>query len=397
MGSLLNVTFVRLVLLLGTLCLSQGLKHNNRNVTSARQGKLFSLFNIVSFDNGPCQSSSSVGSGTNGNRNGTCYTANECIQRGGSSSGNCAAGFGVCCVFYLSSGGTTAQNCTYLRNDNFPSGLSTTNGQSFTINKCSCDVCYLRLDFLTFSIQGMALTDEIMGSACVDSLKVTSSSNEPIPEICGQNSGQHIYVDMDRGCSGNAKLDFSFTGEASTRIFEIKATQIECGSRSTPPDGCLQYHTNLDGRFTTFNYAPMDNLHLEDQDYSICIRQELGYCCVQYSVCPDDEALGFSLSKGVIADNAYTDSECATLDFVGIEGSSSACRQSGVPSTVFSRYCGQKLNDYTTAALHTPICDCSPPFQVRIFTNKISDIEDDETNTKISRGVCFEYTQIPCN
>ncbi|TRY67504.1 hypothetical protein TCAL_11772 [Tigriopus californicus] len=149
------------------------------------------------------------------------------------------------------------------------------------------DVCYLRLDFLTFSIQGMALTDEIMGSACVDSLKVTSSSNEPIPEICGQNSGQHIYVDMDRGCSGNAKLDFSFTGEASTRIFEIKATQIECGSRST---------------------------------YSICIRQELGYCCVQYSVCPDDEALGFSLSKGVIADNAYTDSECATLDFVGIEG-----------------------------------------------------------------------------
>eukprot|EP00094_Tigriopus_californicus_P012183 TCALIF_11775-PA protein Name:"Protein of unknown function" AED:0.31 eAED:0.31 QI:11/1/0/1/1/1/2/0/70 len=70
---------------------------------------------------------------------------------------------------------------------------------------------------------------------------------------------------MDRGCSGNAKLDFSFTGEASTRIFEIKATQIECGSRSAPPDGCLQYHTNLDGRLTTFNYAPMDNLHLEDQ------------------------------------------------------------------------------------------------------------------------------------
>ncbi|TRY67363.1 hypothetical protein TCAL_15827, partial [Tigriopus californicus] len=132
----------------------------------------------------------------------------------------------------------------------------------------------------------MALTDEIMGSLCIDSLKVTSSSNEPIPEICGQNSGQHIYVDMDRGCSGNAKLDFSFTGEASTRIFEIKATQIECGSRSA---------------------------------YSICIRQELGYCCVQYR-------------------------------------SSSACRQSGVPSTVFSRYCGQKLNDFAKATLHTPIC-----------------------------------------
>ncbi|XP_059098357.1 uncharacterized protein LOC131892574, partial [Tigriopus californicus] len=225
----------------------------------------FSLFNIVTFNNGPCSSSSSVGSGNNGNRNGTCYTANDCRQRGGSASGNCAAGFGVCCVFYLSSGGTTSQNCTYLRNDNFPSGLTGTNGQSYTITKCSCDVCYLRLDFLTFSLLGMVSTSEIMGGMCLDSLKVTSSSNEPIPEICGQNSGQHIYVDMDRGCSGNAKLDFSFTGAASTRIFEIKATQIECGSRSAPPDGCLQYHTNLDGRFQTFNFEPIDESHLKAQ------------------------------------------------------------------------------------------------------------------------------------
>ncbi|TRY66509.1 hypothetical protein TCAL_16467, partial [Tigriopus californicus] len=181
------------------------------------------------------------------------------------------------------------------------------------------DVCYLRLDFLTFSLLGMVSTSEIMGGMCLDSLKVTvscdlyqssatyanqSASIYPFSPVrmsqfqkyadktrdstvskhlsvtllqtCACCSGGilvysclhsffAVYVDMDRGCSGNAKLDFSFTGAASTRIFEIKATQIECGSRSAPPDGCLQYHTNLDGRFQTFNFEPIDESHLKAQ------------------------------------------------------------------------------------------------------------------------------------
>ena len=30
---------------------------------------------------------------------GTCYTASECGAKGGTTDGNCAAGFGVCCTF----------------------------------------------------------------------------------------------------------------------------------------------------------------------------------------------------------------------------------------------------------------------------------------------------------
>ena len=51
-----------------------------------------------------------------GLRNGTCFTSNECSSKGGSSSGSCAAGFGVCCVFTSStSGDTISQNCTYIQ------------------------------------------------------------------------------------------------------------------------------------------------------------------------------------------------------------------------------------------------------------------------------------------
>ena len=53
----------------------------------------FSLFSIVQFPNQQCTASSSS------TTYGTCYTSSECTSKGGSSDGNCAAGFGVCCKY----------------------------------------------------------------------------------------------------------------------------------------------------------------------------------------------------------------------------------------------------------------------------------------------------------
>ena len=33
-----------------------------------------------------------------GTKNGTCYTAEECLSKGGTNDGSCAEGFGVCCT-----------------------------------------------------------------------------------------------------------------------------------------------------------------------------------------------------------------------------------------------------------------------------------------------------------
>jgi hypothetical protein len=54
---------------------------------------VLSLFTIVSFQNLPCVS----GSGNNG----TCYSSSDCSNLGGSASGSCASGFGVCCLCEL--------------------------------------------------------------------------------------------------------------------------------------------------------------------------------------------------------------------------------------------------------------------------------------------------------
>jgi len=45
---------------------------------------------MIRLQNAPCMAE--IGG------NGTCYPRNQCSQLGGTASGSCAAGFGVCCV-----------------------------------------------------------------------------------------------------------------------------------------------------------------------------------------------------------------------------------------------------------------------------------------------------------
>ena len=89
------------------------------------------------------------------------------------------------------SGQPITQNCTYIRNPGFPSAYSGTSPVSYTINKCSSgmysyhlcilnfitffitDVCWLRLDFESFTLQGVADTQELNGGVCLDSFSVS--------------------------------------------------------------------------------------------------------------------------------------------------------------------------------------------------------------------------------
>ncbi|XP_059097601.1 uncharacterized protein LOC131891925 [Tigriopus californicus] len=380
---------------------------NNKTVNS-REGKVFSLFNIVQFNNGGCRSTSTISGGGSGssNRNGTCFTSNECVSKGGSAAGSCAAGFGVCCVFLVSaSGSIVTQNCSYIRNPNFPNSLDTATQISYTIQKCDRSVCSLRLDFETFSIQGTGNTEEIdtdltpldPGGVCLDTFTATVNTGQNIPTICGQNTGQHIYLDVGTLSSDTAQLNFAFNGASNNRQWEIKVTQIPCNTQGHPTGcGCLQYHTGLTGRFTSFNFAPTNDNHLANQDYSICIRQEAGFCCIEYSLCPD--ANSFSIDTNMMLMMAKVETECFSVDYITIEGGQGSCSGSAVPSAGVNRYCGDKLNPLTMEGENVPICDCTAPFRVDIFTDATTDLADDPPteNSKPSRGVCLEYRQIPC-
>ena len=81
-----------------------------------------------------------------------------------------------------------------------------------------------------------------------------------------------------------------------------------------PPEGCTQWFTEPSGTIT--DWAGTDNYLQDSLDYRICVRQNMGYCCVEYQQCSD--ANSFSLSH-VDATKAKQDETC-TEDFAQIDG-----------------------------------------------------------------------------
>ena len=137
----------------------------------------------------------------------TCLTSSECTSKGGSVLGNCAAGFGVCCVFSVSASGTTVtENSTYIINPSYPSNYvptSTPNTLTYTIAKCQDDICRVRLDFDTFELtspssggvadEGQCDTDMLAFTTTAQAVVPTTGSTGTYgsyPYICGTNTGK---------------------------------------------------------------------------------------------------------------------------------------------------------------------------------------------------------------
>ena len=58
-------------------------------------------------------------------------------------------------------------------------------------------------------------------------------------------------------------------------------SQLECDTVWKPRSGCSQWFTGVTGTLQSYNFA--GGIHLANQDYSICIRQEAGYCSIEYT------------------------------------------------------------------------------------------------------------------
>jgi len=342
-----------------------------------REKKLFSIFSVVSFKNDPCQSTSSLSSGSTDYRNGTCRTSDECADKGGSIKGTCASGFGVCCVHIIDDDDDTDvnHNDTYIQNPNFPSAYDEDNGITYKVNKVSDDICFLRLDFEQF-------TTQFDGTNCQDTLEITTQGGLTYPTLCGTLTGQHMYVVMgpDASDTVDMKIDIS-TNDANANKWEIKVAQIPCNSMYSPPEGCTQWFTGATGQIRSFNFGGSQSGQIiPSLNYNTCLRQEAGFCCTEYTVCSTTTE-SFQLGTNVAM--AQTGSNCQT-DYVYIEGAGGSKNSIVGPN----RFCGSRLNfDNTATDIDEPIVDCTGPFQVGVVS--------DATPTA-TEGFCLHYRQLPC-
>merc|ERR1711913_66014 len=256
-----------------------------------RGGKVLSVFNVVTFPNSACGA-------TNG-FNGTCYTASECSSLGGTASGTCASSFGVCCVFSIACGGSSSANNSYAVMSSYSTSTDS-DPCTYTFCPTSSDVCKLRIDFDTMVLTAPSevttpiasanvLTDSsTVGDCTVDTLTITNPGGAVPPTICGYNTGQHMFIPVSSQCN-QINIDIDTGSTTTTRKWQIKVTQYECGNMMAPEQDCLQYHTATTGTIASFNWdtsstsVSSSQYHLTSQYYDICIRRTRSYCSICYS------------------------------------------------------------------------------------------------------------------
>lgn len=349
-------------------------------VSAQEEKRALPIFNVVTFPNDVCDSDDS--------RNGTCYTSEECSNKGGKSSGTCAEGFGICCVFALDCDDTSSENNTYLVKDSFTTGLTSC---TYKICKCADDICRIRFDFTKNVLAQPTNSPSVtlatastvqatsLGSCVTDQMTVTGAHGSP-PIICGTNDGYHMIVDAGDACT---MLNFAIGGAITTsRSWDIFVSQYKCSdtqdTRGGPP-GCLQYHTGDTGVINSYNFpsatlTPATAIHLANQKYTICIKRSSGFCSICYA--PDApnsienaaEQGSFGLSLSTIANmfTANTDTACTT-DFVFIPAAvlSTISTAGAVTIAQDNMFCGRSFGTLAATA-HATMCSGQVPFQVGV-------------------------------
>lgn len=382
------------------LCLSNQKAAASKDSFVGRTKKDFSLFSVVTFKNEECTSESSL---VGGARKGTCYTASECSDKSGTKSGNCAAGFGVCCIFISSTGAsaTIKYNRTHIRNSEYPSyATSTTKAASvvYTVNKEQSDICQLRLDFNTFVITGPSNSAESITVASynhncrADQIVIATSDLKSTPTNCGILTGQHLYIDLSPTATDTATITIttSFTTAneptpaIAKRIWDFEVAQIPCYASYRAPHGCDRYFMTDSGKITSLNFYKVSGstlastgatqnsgLELASQNLNTCIRRSKGMCCVEYRVCVVDEqgitltdttgttattegtegifSAGFSVDTNVGTGGGWDEDEYSHMgmfdaqcskDYVEIPSSYSGTCGGTADAQINTRYCG---------------------------------------------------------
>ncbi|KAF2357728.1 CUB domain [Trinorchestia longiramus] len=323
----------------------------------------------------PCTSASG--------RAGICRSSYDCAKRREQSDGRCALfNLGVCCV-----GASTTQTCnartssqeTTFTNRNYPSAQNAAAGSCPITVSAGSNTCQLRLDMTEFSLA----QPNSEGVCATSYLTVTGGST--VPRICGENAGQHLYVDVTSGT--DVVLDV--ISQSVDEKWSIKVTQIPCNSADRAPTGCLQYFTTTSGTISSFNYDSSTTTggnHLSDQSYGVCIMPQSGYCSITYSqTSGSDFSLTFDPNSfpPTAPGPPLVNGDCTT-DYIIIPGATITDSSNivGTPTTA-DRFCGLAFPGATSSI---------QPYNLNFVSNSLEITDGDIDN----KGFQLDYTLNRC-
>uniref|UniRef100_A0A182YK70 CUB domain-containing protein n=1 Tax=Anopheles stephensi TaxID=30069 RepID=A0A182YK70_ANOST len=349
---------------------------------------LLSVFHIISFVNGPCvprRQPAAVEGNVPDNAtvwSGVCYHEQECQLLHGTPMDSCAGGFGVCCVFRFGCDGRTEQNVSYFHSPNYPGPATDAVPCGFTLI-LQRTVQQVLLEFRFFELQPPQLGN------CVEDQFIVSVQNDQhvYPVLCGINTGQHMYLDIDRAYSHRLYLSAVFNSK-QPRAFLVKITQL-----ATPraPASCLQFHEGVSGVLKSFNYDNNSVLvtnrkasYFNNLNYAICIRRQPLFCNV---VLANMDTANGKENIFQLVNIAEDGSSIVPPNQAGVELFS--CPDDFIAIN-FVRLCGERLNDgslVADASINTPVrYSNAGPIVIAVQTDQAI----------VGRGFKLTYTQLVC-
>ncbi|MPC20608.1 hypothetical protein E2C01_013561 [Portunus trituberculatus] len=318
---------------------------------------------------------------------GTCLPYKDCKFNSGTTSGYCSKGFAACCLLTRTCGETTSYNNTYFVNPGYTGTDTGTGTCTLTVNRVNSNICQLRLDFINFELE-----QPNEDGVCVTDYLSVSGASSTVPQICGSNSGQHMYIDVEPN-SGPVQLTVErSTASTVDREWNIKVAQIPCDSEYRAPSGCLQYYTESTGTVSSFNFDNAEPVpesgtrQISNTDYSVCIDMVDGACGIEWTRNTTGGNYGFSVTDNAdtivippnivgTPDASSTGTDCTT-DYVLIPG---GVTDQGVQN---DRFCGLGFPNSVTST--------TKPFILNVKT----DADEDGLNDFGNRGFNLNYRQL---
>uniref|UniRef100_A0A1A9W990 CUB domain-containing protein n=1 Tax=Glossina brevipalpis TaxID=37001 RepID=A0A1A9W990_9MUSC len=331
----------------------------------------------------------------------SCMSRSKCLSQGGNIKGFCNL-YEVCCETKLDCNSRTKEKRTIIKN---LSPQKTTNLCSYHIQPFSTNVCQVLIEFKTLELQPPMLNEEQNFLKCEDHLAIGDFI------LCGENSGQHLYVPYDgRQDDTELIIKFSLSNKWAQSNWHLIVTQLECPKTSAnkkrspsympfinsnnldnlrtmftkplnpinnnknvgdtdllAPSGCNQYFTQPEGEIKSFNYkGDGSSQYLSKMNYVICIKPAKTAKMIEYRI------EKFSLSKQNPNQDGY-DGNCHSYkeinedarreDYLMIPQSSLTTDTSIIMAT---HYCGQSLEKGSTII-------ASPPYVLYFSSDNYTD------------------------
>ncbi|XP_069674297.1 uncharacterized protein [Periplaneta americana] len=156
---------------------------------------------------------------------GTCYSKEECHQRGGKPRNNCPNSDLKCCIFELSCGDVSSERITYFQSPEFPAHSIGTLACDYDV-AIQEDTCAVRIEY-----RKVQLARKLGGVCDIDQIFILNSVDGPTTGQCGPLSGYSTTVAVNPGQSKPLKLALLVQNEAYYH-WNIKVIQLRCSDLS---------------------------------------------------------------------------------------------------------------------------------------------------------------------